>query len=74
MSLTCLDYAIKLLLYVYSYLNNFFSYVFFYVFTYFFIFFEEIKLSFRISFYKTSSALNPIGFVNCRLTDSGTSC
>ena len=55
MSLTCLDNAINLLLYLYSN-SSVFSNIFFYVFRFIsFLFFENLK--FRISFDKTGSAL-----------------
>ena len=72
MSLTCLDNALNLLLYVYSNLSIF-SNIFFYVFRfiYFFLVFEDHKFVFHLI--KPTVLCNQIGFVNCPLTVSGAS-
>ena len=68
MSLTCLDNALNLLLYIYSNLSIFFLYFPIYI---FFLAFEDHKFVFQLI--KRAVLGNPIGFVDCHLTVSGAS-
>ena len=73
MSLTCLDNALNLLLYVYSNLSIFFFQYLLLCFQIyiFFLVFEDHKFVFHLI--KRAVLCNQIGFVNCPLTDSGAS-
>ena len=73
MSLTCLDTAIILLLYVYSNLS-FFSNIFFYVFRFIYFSFSLIISNFIYHSMKRAVFCNTIGFVNCPLAVSGALC